>query len=245
MIRLILTLTALILFLVGSIPLMIFEWILGFFNKPLKDISSLRIVQWGFRRVIDAAGTKIIVRGEENLPEGAALYVGNHSSYFDVVISYMLMKNLTGYISKKEMLKVPLLNIWMKNLHCIFMDRHDIKDGLKAILAAIEKAKQGISICIFPEGTRAENPDVFGEFKDASFKIASKADIPVVPMALVNTRNVWEAHFPRIEKQTVVLEYLPPINIKELSKDEQKHIGAYVSGRIKEVYDRNKKEYFG
>ena len=151
MIRFIFVVLFVVLFLILSTPLMLVEWIIGKFNPCLKDRSSLAIVNWAFRWVIRLSGTKVIAIGEENIPtDTAVLYVGNHRSFFDVVLTYVRVPRPTGYIAKKEMLKWPLLNIWMKDLHCLFLDRQDIKAGLKTILQAIEKAKNGISICIFP-----------------------------------------------------------------------------------------------
>lgn len=246
MIRLFLVAAAVILFLVLSIPVMFAEWIIGKFNPDLKDRSSLRIVQWAFRLVMRAAGTKMIILGEENVPtDTAVLYIGNHRSYFDVVMTYMRVPRLTGYIAKKEMLKWPLLRTWMKYLHCLFLDREDVKDGLKVILTAIDKVKHGISICVFPEGTRNKTPDTFLPFHEGSFKIAEKGGVPIIPMSIVNSAEIWENHLPKIKKTTVVIEYCRPVYMNELDKDTRKHIGNYVSQIIQDTYFKNKKEYFG
>ena len=88
MIRFIFAMGWLAVFLICSIPLMIIEWIIGKFNKDLHDRSSLAIVQFGFRGVQFIAGTKVIVKGEENIPKDTAvLYVGNHRSYFDIIFA--------------------------------------------------------------------------------------------------------------------------------------------------------------
>lgn len=246
MIRLFLVAATVILFLILSIPVMFAEWIIGKFNPDLKDRSSLRIVQWAFRLVMLAAGTKMIVLGEENVPNNTAvLYIGNHRSYFDVVMTYMRVPRLTGYIAKKEMLKWPLLRTWMKYLHCLFLDRDDVKDGLKVILTAIDKVKHGISICIFPEGTRNKTPDTFLPFHEGSFKIADKGGVPIIPMSIVNSAEIWENHLPKIKKTTVVIEYCKPVYMSELDKETRKHIGSYVSQIIQDAYFKNKKEYFG
>lgn len=245
MIRLFLVATFLILFLVLSIPVMFVEWIIGKFNRDLKDRSSLAIVQWAFRGIMRLAGTKMIVLGEENIPRDTpVLYVGNHRSYFDVVMTYMRVPRLTGYIAKKEMLRWPLLRTWMFYLHCLFLDRDNVKEGLKTILAAIDKTKQGISICIFPEGTRNKVNDTFLPFHEGSFKIAEKGNIPIVPMSIVNSAAIFEDHLPRIKKATVVIEYCPPVYVKDLDKETRKNIGGYVSGIIQERYFKNKKEYY-
>ena len=160
MIRFILCVIVVVGFLILSIPILLVEWIIGKFNPMAKEISSLRIVQAVFRFILWVAGVKLTVIGEENVPtDTPVLYIGNHRSFFDVPITYPRCPIRTGYIAKKEMEKVPLLSTWMKRLHCLFLDRKDIKQGLKTILAAIEKVKSGISICIFPEGTRSKNED--------------------------------------------------------------------------------------
>ena len=197
MIRFLLVATFVILFLVLSIPLLFIEWIIGKFNMDLKNKSSLAIVNWAFRVCLFLAGTSVTVIGEENVPKDVpVLYIGNHRSYFDILITYIRVPRPTGYIAKKEMLRYPLLSNWMKNLHCLFLDRKDIKQGLKTILTAIEKVKSGISICIFPEGTRNRVNDTFMEFHEGSFKIAEKTGCPIIPMSINNSAQIFEDHIP-------------------------------------------------
>ena len=142
MIRFIITALFVILFLILSIPLLIAEWIIGKFNPPLKDRSSLAIVNWAFRMVLRLSGVSVTYIGEDRIPKDTpVLYVGNHRSYFDIVMTYVRVPRTTGYISKVEFLKIPLLSNWMKNLHCLFLDRSDLKAGMKTILAAIEEIK--------------------------------------------------------------------------------------------------------
>lgn len=243
MIRFILVACFVVLFLVLSIPLLITEWIIGKYNMDLKNRSSLAIVNWAFRCCLFLSGTRVIVRGEENVPKDCpVLYIGNHRSYFDILITYVRVPRPTGYIAKKEMLRYPLLVNWMKNLHCLFLDRKDVKQGLKIILEAIEKVKSGISICIFPEGTRNKVNHTFMEFHEGSFKIAAKTGCPIVPMTIYNSADIFEDHLPKIRKTTVILEYGDPIYMKELPKEEQKKIGAYTQNIIKERYFKIKEE---
>lgn len=157
MIRVFLIAVFLIVFFLLSIPVFLIEWIIGKFNPRVRDISSLRIVQWAFKVVIFLSGVKLTVIGEENVPKDQpVLYIGNHRSYFDIVLTYARCPGLTGYVAKKEMLKIPFLSRWMKFLYCLFLDRTDIKAGLKTILTAIDYVKNGISIMIFPEAHAAE-----------------------------------------------------------------------------------------
>lgn len=244
MIRFILIVIFVVMFLILSTPIMLVEWIIGKFNPTLKDKSSLAIVNWAFRCVIRIAGAKVIALGEENIPsDTAVLYVGNHRSFFDIVLTYVRVPRPTGYVSKKEMDKWPLLNIWMRYLHCLFLDRDNIKEGLKTILTAVEKVKNGISICIFPEGTRNKTADSFLPFHEGSFKIAEKGNVPIIPMTIVNSAAIFEDQFPKIKPATVVIEYGKPIYVKDLDKDTRKNIGGYVRGIISDTYFENKKKY--
>ena len=244
MIRFILVVLFVVLFLVLSIPLMLAEWIIGKFNPDVKNRSSLAIVNWAFRCVIWIAGAKTIVLGEENVPKDTSvLYVANHRSYFDILLTYVRVPRPTGYIAKKEMLNWPLLRQWMKNLHCLFLDRSNVKEGLKIILAAVEKEKNGISICIFPEGTRNREEGTFLPFHDGSFKIAEKSGVPVVPITILNSAAIFENHLPKIRPATVVIHYGKPVSMADLTKEEKKSVGSYFQNIISETYFQDREIY--
>lgn len=241
MIRFILVVLVVVLYLILTIPILLIEWVIGKFNMDFKNRSCLAMVNAAFRLCLFLAGTKVTVIGEENVPKDTpVLYVGNHRSFFDILVTYVRVPRPTGYVAKAELNKVPLLNLWMKNLHCQFLDRKDVKKGMQTILACIDKLKNGISICIFPEGTRNKTADTFLPFHDGSFKPAMKANVPIIPMTLINTSAIFEDQFPKIRKTHVVLEYGKPILASELEAEDKKHIGAYVQGIIAETYERNK-----
>ena len=229
------------LYLILTIPLMIAEWIIGHFNQEAKDRSSLAIVQWGFRCVTIISGVKVTTIGEENVPKDrSVLYIGNHRSFFDIILTYSRVPNPTGYIAKKEIRKVPLLHIWMQNVHCLFMDRSDIKAGLKTILTAIDDVKKGISIFIFPEGTRNKTEADVLPFRDGSFKVATKSGCPIIPVTITNSRSILEDHFPWVRAGHVTIEYGKPIETASLSKEELRNLPGYVSNVIAETYRKNK-----
>jgi len=226
-------------FLILSIPLLFLEFIIGKFAPRFRDITSLRIVQGIFKAVLFVTGAKVTVIGHENIPtDHAVLYVGNHRSFFDILLTYSRCPDLTGYVAKDGMEKVPLLSTWMKRLYCLFLNRDDIKAGLKTILVGIEQINRGISMCIFPEGTR--NKDPFAPmlpFKEGSLKMAEKSGCPIIPMAITNSSEIFENHFPKIKPCKVILEYGAPIYPKELDKEERKFLGAYTQNKIQEMLD--------
>lgn len=243
MIRFILTCIVVIGFLILSIPILIIEWIIGKFSPMTKDTTSLHLIQHVFRLCLKITGVTLTVIGEENVPKDqSVLYIGNHRSYYDILLTYTRCPRCTGYIAKKEMTRYPLLSNWMRYLHCLFLDRKDIKQGLKTILTAVEKIKDGISICIFPEGTRNKSKDELDmlPFHEGSFKIAVKGGCPIIPMALTNTSALFEDHLPFIRPCHVILEYGKPIIPKELDKEDQKHLGSYTQNIILEMLKKHK-----
>ena len=245
MIRFILCVTYVVVFLILSIPLLLAEWVIGKFSPMAKDISSLRIIQTVFKGLVWLSGAKVTVLGEENVPKDApVLYIGNHRSFFDIPLTYPRCPIRTGYVAKLELKKVPLLSNWMSYLHCLFLDRTDIRQGMRTILTAIEKVKSGISICIFPEGTRNKNKEETDllPFHEGSFKIATRTGCPIIPMAISNSANLWEAHFPRIRPCHITIEYGKPIYAEDLDKETRKHIGAYTQEIILEMLQKNKVE---
>lgn len=241
--RTIITVIYILLFLILGLPILGIEWIISKFNKAHADMVQLRIVQWGLKCVAFISGVKLTVIGEENVPKDEpVLYIGNHRSFFDVVVTYARCPGLTGYIAKDGVNKVPIFRIWMKRLHCIFLKRDDMKEGLKVILKAIEYVKSGISICIFPEGTRnkdRDNPTSLLPFKEGSFKIAIKTGCKIVPMALIGTADILENHFPWIHSTDIKLIYGEPIDVSALDKDQQKHVGAYCQAVVEELIRSN------
>lgn len=134
MIRILLAGTYLILFLILTLPLLVIEWLIGKVNRRAKDYSSLRIVQWGFRCILFLSGVKVTVIGKENVPDEPVLYIANHRSFFDILLIYTRCKNLTGFVAKKSMNKIPSLRKWMGNLYCLFLDRENMKEGLLSLI---------------------------------------------------------------------------------------------------------------
>lgn len=240
MLRFLIIVWILVLYLILGIPVLLFEAVLGRFNNEARDYQCLRLVQGAFKLMLFVAGTKITVIGEENIPDEPVLYIGNHRSYFDILLTYSRCRRLTGYIAKKEMLRYPLLRDWMKRVYCLFLDRDNPKEGLKTILEAIDYIKNGISICIFPEGTRNTGEELsLLPFHSGSFRIAEKTGCAIIPISMNNTISIFESHLPMVRKTHVILEYGKPIYPNELDKETRRHLASYCQNLIQETIDRN------
>ena len=240
MIRFLIIAILLFLYLVLGIPVLLVEKLRAKKDQEASDYRCLRLVQWMFRVMLRVAGVQVTVIGEENIPDEPVLFIGNHRSYFDILLTYSRCKRLTGYIAKKEMERYLTLTTWMKRVYCLFLDRKNPKEGLKTILTAIDYIKRGISICIFPEGTRNSGDELsMLPFKDGAFKIATKTGCAIVPISMNNTAEIFENHMPKVKKTHVVIEYGKPIYPEQLDKDTKRHIGDYVENIIRETIRKN------
>lgn len=229
----------LLLYTVFSIPMFLVGYIIGKIDPKKKPRFSQILVVNAFKVILFLSGVNITVKGQENiLKDQAALYVFNHRSFFDILVGYTTAPVPTAFVSKKEIAKVPMISRWMKYMNCLFLDREDIRQGMKTILEGIELLKSGTSIYIAPEGTRNQGEELL-PFHEASFKLAEKSKCPIVPVAMNNNDEVLEKHMPWIHRAHVTVEYCEPIYMDQMERAEKKHIGETVRSIIAEQVKKN------
>ncbi len=233
--RTILAVLVIVIFFILFFPVCLLLLLLRKFNRRLASRISQVIVRGAFKASMWPGGMKYTVLGTENVPKDTpVLYAANHRSLLDAALGYIAVPNLTGFVAKKEIRKVPFLNLWMYNVNCLFLDRSDIKAGLKVILTCIDYIKEDYSIFIAPEGTRSHDKDPL-PFKDGSLKPAQKTGCPIIPVAITGTDDLFENHKPWLRKTKVILEFGKPIYLNELDPEIQKHPGAYVREKVMEL----------
>lgn len=222
---------------VVTIPYILISLVVGLFSMKARDRMCYGAMRFEFRLLAFLSGARVHITGMENIPKDeAVLYIGNHNSFYDIIVTYYLFPGYTAMISKKEWEKIPVLAWWMKLLHNLFLDREDIKQGLKVILAAIEEVKSGYSICIYPEGTRNKTEEDMMQFHEGSFKIATKTGCAVIPVTMYNMESLFEKHFPIVKAADVYVDFGRPIRPDELQDEDKKHIGAYTRSIMLETY---------
>lgn len=181
--------------------------------------------------------------GFENLPEesGYIMYP-NHQGLFDVMGLVYLNPTPFGVIIKKEAYNVFLLRQLIQVLGGIFMDREDVKEGLKAINEVARQVKEEKrNFLIFPEGTRSKNGNKMGEFKSGSFKAATKAKCPIVPMAIIDCYLPFDTN--TINKVDVQIHVLKPIPYEEYKGMKTTEIADMVKARIEKVIAENEHNF--
>lgn len=189
--------------------------------------------EWALKRIKDS-GAHITVYGNEKIPQDRnVLFISNHQSDFDIAIFLGMINKNAGFVAKNEMENIPLLSHWMRNIHCVFMDRKDIKKAAKTIVDGIALLKKGYSMVVFPEGTRSKC-DKMGEFKAGSFKLATKSKVTVAPVTIDGSYKIMEGNNYIIKPADVNVYIHDPIFTSDLSKDELSKLPEKVRSIIEE-----------
>jgi len=227
---------SLVIVAIISIPLYLVAFILKLINPMLAHRFAQRIVIIVFRLWIFFAGTDYEIIGRDRVPtDEPVLYIANHRSFFDVFFGYAFIPTPTSFVSKASIKKLPCIAQWMYFLSCSFLDRDDIKSGMEMIKRNINLvSERGLSVFICPEGHRNSTDELY-EFKEGSFRIATRTNCKIVPICYTNTENIFEAHLPWVRKTSITMEFGEPIDPSSLSRDEQKHLGVKVREIIQEM----------
>ena len=175
---------------------------------------------------------KLHISGEELLPDRNFLLVGNHRSAFDPILEmgYLSKYNL-GFVAKKELFDIPIIGRIMHKRFCLSLDRDNPRSELQTVLKAIETIKSGVaSIGIYPEGTR-NTTDTLLPFKVGAFKIAQKAECPIVVAVIRNSEKVKDnAPFTRTDV------YLDFVGVLDTGFIKQ-HKTAQISDVVREMIE--------
>lgn len=181
--------------------------------------------------------TKVI--GKENIPDEATLFVGNHRSYFDILLYHEAIGKPAGFVAKIEMLKVSLLALYMKDIGCLFLDRNDIKQGLETMNKGAEYLKMGHNMILFPEGTRNQKEEML-PFKEGGYKMAEKAKCPIVPVAITGSDLLLEARPKnKFAKVNVTIEFGKPFYPTQMAPKDRKAMYAQLPGIIQGMKDNH------
>lgn len=175
--------------------------------------------------------SEVSVTGLELLPEGPVLIVSNHEGNFDIPVILSSISKPFGFISKKEVKKLPVIPVYMEDMNCVFIDRTDRRSALKSISDTAEKLKDGHSILIFPEGTRSKGNGL-GEFKAGFIRIAADAAVPILPLAIQGTADVMEKNDNKIKPAKITLQILEPIVPETFISMPSKEAVQFVKDRI-------------
>ena len=169
--------------------------------------------------VLAATGVHLNVIGKENLTaQRPAVFIFNHRNQVDPIISGALIRDNWVAVAKKELERDPIMGPLGKLLDGVFIDRDDAVAALETMHTVEERAKNGLSILMAPEGTRLDTTEV-GPFKKGPFRLAMAAGIPIVPIVIRNAEIVAARNSSTINPGTVDVAVFPPIPVNDWTLD--------------------------
>lgn len=224
----------LLFMLVCLLALPLFLLLKLFLKKPAyRRASYFAGKVWG-RVTVLSTGSKVLVEGRENIPEGVNLcFMGNHQGFFDIPCFLGFTGRPVGFIAKQELFKVPVLGQWMREIGCVFIDRGSPRKAMETFKTSAELIRSGHPLVIFPEGTRSKS-DILGEFLTGSLKLPAMADAAIVPFAVKGTWRIYEVD-KNIHPIRVRIRILPAI-LPDHPDYNDKHVLAV---KLKHVIEEN------
>ncbi|MBF8982809.1 1-acyl-sn-glycerol-3-phosphate acyltransferase [Lutibacter sp. B2] len=198
-----------------------------------ENLISNITYHWG-KKTFDASGSTLEVEGLENIPEGPIVVISNHQGFFDIPVLLFAIHKPISFIAKIELATIPIFGTWMKLIKCIFIDRDNPRQSLKAINSGVNLLKEGHSMVIFPEGTRSKG-STMGEFKKGSLRLATKAKVPILPVTIKGTYKILEDNNKRIKPSKVKVVISKPIYTDNLSKEEE----SMLSDQVYDIVNSN------
>lgn len=203
-------------------------------NKAGKNKEKLELIDRFIlkctKKLVKISGADVTVTGTENVPsDEPVLYVSNHQGNMDIPLLYSTAPQTMAFVAKKEMEKIPLLGYWMKERGCVFIDRENARNSLKAINEAIQNLKLGHSMAVFPEGTRSKSSQV-GDFKAGSLRIAIKSGVKVIPVSIKDSYKLIGKRGKNTPAK-VSVHYSEPIDSKNFKDTNE--LAAEVLAQIK------------
>ncbi len=176
----------------------------------------------------------IEVHGRENLPDKSGfMFFPNHQGLYDVLAIVEACPIPFSVVAKKEIKDIQFLKQVIACMKGYLMDRDDIRQSMKIIMDVTNEVKKGRNYVIFPEGTRSKEDNQVQSFKAGSFKAATKAECPIVPVALINSFKPFDTN--TISPVTVQVHFLPPLLYDEYKEMKTKEIADKVQKQIQQV----------
>jgi len=226
--------------MIRTIMVLTFVTLALIFVQPLLILWTLLtgdadFMYWTFigalRIVLRLAGIRVRVEGLENIPSGVCVFASNHASNLDPVALVPNIPRRVALLAKKEVFRVPILSKALRQAKLIPVDRTDKEAAAESVDIAVEYMKEGLSFCVFPEGTRSRDGRLLA-FKKGTFLMAIRADAWVVPVSLVGTQRLMRKGDWTIHPGEVVVRYGAPAKATEYAEDQRDQLRQRVQGIV-------------
>jgi 1-acyl-sn-glycerol-3-phosphate acyltransferase len=194
-----------------------------------------RTWSWLILKTIFSPATVI---GLENIPKGPAVYAANHQSAMDIPLLYVYLPMQFRIIAKVELFKYPFMGWHLTRSGQIAVDEKNVRANLRSLNRAVQTVHSGMPLVVFPEGGRTPDGEI-KKFMSGAFYVAIKAQVPVVPVAIVGTYEVLQMNHYIIHPGPLQLVIGKPISTEGYTTRHMEVLSAKVKGAIEEMYYEN------
>jgi 1-acyl-sn-glycerol-3-phosphate acyltransferase len=202
------------------------------------DRDSLMIhrsTRWWGRSLLKVSRIAVEVEGLEHLVPGQAyVFAANHRSNFDIFALVAVLPGRFLWVAKKSLFQIPVLGQALSRMGSISVDRNNLRSAVQSLDRATAIVKRGVSLIIFPEGTRALTRELL-PFKKGVFIMAIKAGQPIVPVSISGTRFIQPRGTIRMKPGPIKVVISPPIAPDTFRRKED--LMAAVRQAIEAHYD--------
>ena len=196
-----------------------------------KEEQHYELLKYITHRANKGGNVTIDAYGVENIPdENGFMFFPNHQGLYDVLAILDVCPKSFSVVAKKEIANIQFLKQVFACMKAYMIDRDDIKQSLQVIINVTNEVKKGRNYLIFPEGTRSKNGNELLEFKGGSFKAATKAKCPIIPVALIDSFKPFDTN--TTSQVTVQVHFLKPLYYEDYKDMNTKEIAALVRERI-------------
>jgi 1-acyl-sn-glycerol-3-phosphate acyltransferase len=213
--------------------------IVAFFShtgNPVHIIARM----WS-KSILFVSGIKVDVKGLANIDPGKSyIYMANHRSNFDIPVLLSCLPIQFRWLAKAELFKIPIFGRAMSGAGYVKIDRSNRVSAIRSIDEVAAKMKNGVSVMIFPEGTRSQDGHL-KPFKKGGFVMAVDTGVPIVPIILRGTRSIMAKGSWRIKPDKVALLIEKPIDTSGFTRDTKEDLIKKVRGVICDVFEKGKK----
>jgi 1-acyl-sn-glycerol-3-phosphate acyltransferase len=215
-----------LIFCVGGI-------LLSLFDREGRIIHFYLAVPWA-KAILRVCSIKVRVTGQENLdPTVPRIYMANHQSYFDIFALLAYVPVDFKFLMKEELMKIPFLGAAMRRAGYIGIERRDPRKGLRSMRRAAERVRNGVSVVVFPEGTRSIDGRLLA-FKKGGFNLALKSGCDIIPVSISNSYRIVPKGSLKINKGSFDIHIGRPISVRNYAR---KNIGLLMD-KVKETISR-------
>jgi len=214
--------------------------IVSFFYKDGHLIHKLLRI-WS-KSILWISCIKVTVKGISNIdPAKSYIYMCNHQSNFDIPVLLAYLPAESKWLAKAELFKIPVFGYAMKRAGYISIDRSNRKSAFESLKRASRIIREGVSVLIFPEGTRSKDGSII-EFKKGGFVLAVDSGVPVIPIIIHGTRAIMPKKQMIIKSGGVILEIREPIETSLYSRKTKDKLLQKVREVICESFEKGVKD---